>query len=144
MIDFIRLAYADGIAVAAILKSQGAGLRKAAFLPGGAPGIGRCSRVGFAVPRARKLRARRPNGLAGVLNLTFYLSKLTVGVGVLSGRGGLIFALGGFLGYWLLSPQADPFRRAGRAGFGRFSLRRGPQCVSRLTVPPAGYWNPDR
>ena len=43
-------------------------------------------------------------GWPAFLNLTFYLSLLTVGVGFLSGRGGLVFGLGGFLCYWLLSP----------------------------------------
>ncbi len=43
-------------------------------------------------------------GWPAFLNLTFYLSMLTIGVGFLSGRGGLIFGLGGFLCYWVLSP----------------------------------------
>jgi uncharacterized oligopeptide transporter (OPT) family protein len=43
-------------------------------------------------------------GTPNYLNLTFYLSLLTVGTGFLSGRGGLWFGAGGFICYWLLAP----------------------------------------
>ena len=104
MIDFNRLAYPGGIAVAAILKSPGAGLRKAAFLLGGAlvSGVVHVMVLQLAGSEDFALGARM--GWPAFLNLTFYLSLLTVGVGFLSGRGGLIFGLGGFLCYWLLSP----------------------------------------
>ena len=104
MIDFNRLAYPGGIAVAAILKSPGAGLRKAMFLLGGAlvSGVVHLMILQFAGSEDFALGARM--GWPAFLNLTFYLSLLTVGVGFLSGRGGLVFGLGGFLCYWLLSP----------------------------------------
>ena len=104
MIDFNRLAYPGGIAVAAILKSPGAGLRKAMFLLGGAAvsGVVHVMVLQFAGSEDFPLGALM--GWPAFLNLTFYLSLLTVGVGFLSGRGGLIFGLGGFLCYWLLSP----------------------------------------
>jgi uncharacterized oligopeptide transporter (OPT) family protein len=44
-----------------------------------------------------------------ILNLTFYLSFLTIGVGFLSGKGGLMFGFGGFLCYWFLGPLLMQF-----------------------------------
>ena len=104
MIDLSRLAYPGGIAVAAILKSPGAGLRKSMLLLGGAAvsGLVHLIVLEFAGSEDFALGARM--GWPSFLNLTFYLSMLTIGVGFLSGRGGLIFGLGGFLCYWVLSP----------------------------------------
>ena len=104
MIDLSRLAYPGGIAVAAILKSPGAGLRKSMLLLGGAvvSGLVHLIVLEFAGSEDFALGARM--GWPSFLNLTFYLSMLTIGVGFLSGRGGLIFGLGGFLCYWVLSP----------------------------------------
>ena len=104
MIDLSRLAYPGGIAVAAILKSPGAGLRKSMLLLGGAvvSGLVHVIVLQFAGSEDFALGARM--GWPSFLNLTFYLSMLTIGVGFLSGRGGLIFGLGGFLCYWVLSP----------------------------------------
>jgi putative OPT family oligopeptide transporter len=106
MIDFDRLAYPGGIAVAAILKSPGAGLRKALYLLGAAAVSGACYLA------AMKLTGDdHPDwavgdqlGLPAYLNVTLFLSLMTVGVGFLSGKGGLWFGTGGFLCYWLLSP----------------------------------------
>ena len=104
MIDFNRLAYPGGIAVAAILKSPGAGLRKAAFLLGGAAVSGVVHVMVLQLAGSEDFPLGALMGWPVFLNLTFYLSLLTVGVGFLSGRGGLVFGLGGFLCYWLLSP----------------------------------------
>lgn len=105
MIDFNRLAYPGGIAVAAVLKSSSTGARKAKLLLGGAllsglahlavmqSGVGDNWAIGDLL------------GAPAYLNLTFYLSLLTVGTGFLSGRGGLWFGAGGFICYWLLAPM---------------------------------------
>jgi len=107
MIDFNRLAYPGGIAVAAILKSPGAGLKKAMYLLGGAA-ISAIAHVlvtqVFLVPH-ESFHLGDAIGAPAYLNLTFYLSLLTVGVGFLSGRGGLVFGLGGFICYWFLAPM---------------------------------------
>ncbi len=103
MIDFNRLAYPGGIAVAAILKSPGAGLQKFMLMLGGAAlsGAAHLAVVLFDVHDA-------PVGewlhLPGFLNVTFYLSLLTIGTGFLSGRGGLWFGAGGFLCYFVFAP----------------------------------------
>ncbi len=110
MIDFNRLAYPGGIAVAAILKSPGAGMRKAMLLLGGAALSGIVHLVLLTLPEGIPFLDGEDYHLGqlirapSILNLTFYLSLLTVGVGFLSGRGGLIFGLGGFLCYWFLGP----------------------------------------
>jgi len=106
MIDFNRLAYPGGIAVAAILKSPGAGLKKSLLLIGGAVVSAAVHLVVtqvLEVPHeAWGLGAQL--GLPSYLNITFYLSMLTIGVGFLSGKGGLVFGLGGFICYWFLAP----------------------------------------
>lgn len=110
MIDFNRLAYPGGIAVAAILKSPGAGIRKAQLMIGGAVVSGLAHLLVLQIPEGSNILDGEDFllghllGTPDILNLTFYLSLLTVGVGFLSGRGGLVFGLGGFLCYWFLGP----------------------------------------
>ncbi len=111
MIDFNRLAYPGGIAVATILKSPGAGMQKALLLLGGAAvsGIAHFVVLRLLPHNATFLQGEdfllgEAIGAPAIMNLVFYLSLLTVGVGFLSGRGGLMFGLGGFLCYWLLGP----------------------------------------
>jgi putative OPT family oligopeptide transporter len=106
MIDFNRLAYPGGIAVAAILKSPGAGMKKSMLLLGGAAASAIAHLLVtqvFAIPHEAWALGDQL-GIPSYFNLTFYLSLLTVGVGFLSGRGGLVFGLGGFICYWVLSP----------------------------------------
>jgi|GEM_PF-187495 len=105
MIDFDRLAYPGGIAVATILKSPGAGIQKAMLLIGGALVSGLFYFVMIV------FKSDHPEGHLGetlgapsFLNLTFFLSLMTLGVGFLSGKGGYWFGAGGFICYWLLAP----------------------------------------
>lgn len=105
MIDFDRLAYPGGIAVATILKSPGAGVRKAMLLLGGMLIAGLCQ-VGVLVgmggdPNWDVGSALR---LPSMLNITFFISIMTIGVGYLSGKGGFWFGAGGFFCYFILSP----------------------------------------
>jgi len=105
MIDFNRLAYPGGIAVAAILKAPGAGMKKAMLLLGGAVVSGGVYLALIATVSEHPLA---PVGewlrLPSLLNLTFMLSLMTVGVGFLSGKGGMVFGYGGFICYFLLAP----------------------------------------
>ena len=110
MIDFDRLAYPGGIAVATILKSPGAGIKKAQLLLVGA--------VIAAVFNIVKYIQAGPDaewgigealGLPPMLNLVFDLSIMTIGVGFLSGKGGLWFGVGGFICYFFLSPLLSFF-----------------------------------
>ena len=116
MIDFNRLAYPGGIATAAILKSPGAGAKKAMFMLGAALFSGA---VHFWVLKYsdgisehishEELHLGDMLGLPSYLNIAFYLSVMTIGVGFLSGRSGLWFGAGGFLCYWFLAPLLSLF-----------------------------------
>ena len=104
MIDFSRLAYPGGIAVAAVLRSSGSGPRKALLLLGGALVSGLAHLLVGAYAPEETWSLGQAIGAPDYLNLVFYLSLLTVGTGFLSGRGGLFFGLGGFLCYFALAP----------------------------------------
>ena len=110
MIDFDRLAYPGGIAVATILKSPGAGIRKAVLLL-----VGALVSAAFAIGLFATLgedhdwHLGKQMGWWSVLNITFYLSLMTVGVGFLSGKGGFWFGAGGFICYFILGPAIAMF-----------------------------------
>ncbi len=103
MIDFERLAYPGGIAVATILKSPGAGVRKAILLLGGAV----VSALLHFVSQATGFENWNLGALVGMpeyMNGVWYISLLTVGVGFIAGRGGFFFIVGGYVCYWMLAP----------------------------------------
>ncbi len=119
MIDFNRLAYPGGIATAAILKSPGAGMKKAMYMLGAA---GFSGAVYFWVLKFSESASQHISGeelhlgdmlgLPPYLNVAFYLSVMTIGVGFLSGKNGLWFGAGGFLCYWFLAPLLAQFGSA--------------------------------
>jgi len=104
MIDFERLTYPGGVAVATILKSPGAGIRKAVILLAAAA-------VSAAVHLTTKMTGVENwdggsfFGLPAYMNAVWYLSLMTAGVGFIAGRGGVAFIIGGFVAYWFLSPM---------------------------------------
>ncbi|GJM09988.1 MAG: oligopeptide transporter, OPT family protein [Lysobacteraceae bacterium] len=106
MIDYERLTYPGGVAVATILKSPGAGIRKAqlllmaAVLAAGLHGVELYFHYEY-LPLGEYL------GLPEYLNATWYLSLLTIGVAYIAGKGGVAFVIGGFLCYWFLAPIMD-------------------------------------
>jgi putative OPT family oligopeptide transporter len=104
MIDFERLPYPGGIAVAAILKSPGAGMRKALLLIGGAVVSGLVHLVVYQVAGYKDLHLGAMIGMPEYMSGIWYLSLLTVGVGFLAGRGGVFFIIGGYVSYWILAP----------------------------------------
>ena len=103
MIDFERLTYPGGVAVATILKSPGAGVHKAMLL---LAGIG----VSAAVSFISQISGFLDWNLGALLHLPDYMngiwsiSLMTVGVGFISGKGGISFIVGGFVCYWVLAP----------------------------------------
>ncbi len=103
MIDFERLAFPGGIAVAAILKSPGAGIRKALLLLAGA---GLSAAVHFTSQLTGFENGRLGDliGMPEYMNGVWYISLLTVGVGFLAGKGGVFFIVGGYVCYWILAP----------------------------------------
>ena len=106
MIDYNRLTYPGGVAVATILKSPGAGVQKAKLLL-----------VGIAIAAVVTVLTKIFHyedapvfawlGLPEYLNGIWYISLLTVGVGFIAGRGGIFFVIGGFCCYWFLAPILD-------------------------------------
>ncbi len=103
MIDFERLAFPGGIAVAAILKSPGAGIRKAWLLVGGALLSGIVHGLSLTM-HWEEVPLGAWIGMPDYMNGIWYLSLMTVGVGFLSGRGGVFFIVGGYACYWILAP----------------------------------------
>ncbi|NND54659.1 MAG: oligopeptide transporter OPT family protein [Gammaproteobacteria bacterium] len=104
MIDYERLTYPGGVAVATILKSPGAGVRKAIFLL--------IAAFISAFVQFLTIHTGVDNwnlgalvGLPEYMNGIWYLSLMTVGVGFIAGRGGIAFIIGGFVAYWFLSPM---------------------------------------
>ncbi|HSM29744.1 MAG TPA: OPT/YSL family transporter [Woeseiaceae bacterium] len=103
MIDYERLTYPGGVAVATILKSPGAGVRKAIILVAAA--------LISAIVHVITLKTGVSNwnlgaliGLPEYMNGIWYLSLMTIGVGFIAGRGGIAFIIGGFVAYWFVSP----------------------------------------
>ncbi len=103
MIDFERLTYPGGVAVATILKSPGAGMRKAILLLIGVALSGSlyfCSQY-FGI-EGYDLGARI--GLPNYMNGIWLVSLMTVGVGFIAGKGGISFIIGGYVCWWILTP----------------------------------------
>ena len=110
MIDLDRLRFPSGVAVTTIIRSGRAGLGKAKLLL-----------IGFSISAVWKLiLISGALDIPGIfeheeLNLSFgvlpdyvspylYLSLMNMAAGMLAGRGGLPFLLGGVLAWWVISP----------------------------------------
>jgi len=103
MIDYERLTYPGGVAVATILKSPGAGVRKAIILLAAAAvsaGV-HIATIGTGVDN---WNIGAWLGMPEYMNGIWYLSLMTIGVGFIAGRGGVAFIIGGFVAYWIISP----------------------------------------
>ena len=119
MIDYERLTYPGGVAVATILKSPGAGVRKALILVAAAlisAGV-HYATIYFGNDNWN-LGAQI--GMPEFMNGIWYLSLMTIGVGFIAGRGGVAFIIGGFVAYWFISPMlaatdSFPIDAAGQA-----------------------------
>ena len=108
MIDYERLTYPGGVAVATILKSPGAGIHKAMLLIGGALLSGGLHAISnYADVHNFDLGALI--GMPGYMNGVWYLSLLTIGVGYIAGKGGVAFIIGGYVCYWILAPLLSGF-----------------------------------
>ena len=104
MIDYERLTYPGGVAVATILKSPGAGVRKAIILLIAAF-ISAFVHFATIETGVDDWNLGAVIGLPEYMNGIWYLSLMTVGVGFIAGRGGIAFIIGGFVAYWFLSPM---------------------------------------
>ena len=108
MIDYERLTYPGGVAVATILKSPGAGIRKAVLLLSAALFSGVVHIISKSTG-VENWAMGAALGLPEYLNITWYVSMLTVGVAFIAGRGGIAFIIGGYVCYWFISPLLSGF-----------------------------------
>ena len=103
MIDYERLTYPGGVAVATILKSPGAGVHKAFLL---LSGIAVSGIVHFASQTSgfENWNLGELVGMPDYMNGVWYISLMTIGVAFIAGKGGFCFIIGGFACYWILAP----------------------------------------
>jgi putative OPT family oligopeptide transporter len=119
LIEIERLKFPSGVAVATILKTPGAGARKAQFLGVGflfSAGLTLATHHRFALvpevvaigPWLKGVLGVGDSGAAAfaLLGTTLSLSMANIGAGMLAGKGGLPFALGGVMAWWLIGPFA--------------------------------------
>ncbi len=103
MIDFERLSFPGGVAVATILKSPGSGIRKAFLLLAGIV----ISGIVYFISQIKGFENWDLGDLIGMpafMNGVWYVSLLTIGVGFIAGKGGFFFIIGGYVCYWILAP----------------------------------------
>jgi len=127
MIDYERLTFPGGVAVATILKSPGAGVQKAIVLLGAAL-LSATVHVVTIKTGVSNWNIGAMIGMPDFMNGIWYLSLMTIGVGFIAGRGGVAFIIGGFVAYWFLSPMlaatgSFPVDAAGQAISAPDSLR---------------------
>ena len=103
MIDYERLTYPGGVAVATILKSPGAGIRKAVLLLSAAA----FSAGVHVISQLSGLDNWNLGAILGMpeyMNGIWYVSLLTIGAAYIAGKGGVAFIIGGFACYWVIAP----------------------------------------
>jgi len=108
MIDYERLTYPGGVAVATILKSPGAGIQKAVLLLSAAFISGIAHYISKQTGLENWAMGAAFN-LPEYLNITWYVSLLTVGVAFIAGKGGIAFIIGGYVCYWFIAPLLSGF-----------------------------------
>jgi putative OPT family oligopeptide transporter len=104
MIDLERLRFPSGVAVAEVLRSPGAGQKKAILL-----GVSTLVALGVGLLEGwhflpQKIDLGAPLGLPAYVPNLWALSLLSVGAGYISGRAGLVVLLGGVLANWVIAP----------------------------------------
>jgi putative OPT family oligopeptide transporter len=113
MVEFERLRFPSGTAVGTLLRSPGEGMQQAVLLGAGFVLAATLALlVNFAwLPEDLELGAVL--ALLGIpvevppwLPIALYVSAANFGAGLLSGRGGLPYAAGGILAWWVISPLA--------------------------------------
>jgi len=106
MIELDRLRFPTGTAVGTLLKAPGAGAEKAKLLVAGSV----VSAIVVSLMEYGFLPEDLPVGewvgLPAYMQTAIYLSLMNFGAGLLSGKGGLPFFLGGVLAWWFLAPVA--------------------------------------
>ena len=126
MIDYERLTYPGGVAVATILKSPGAGVHKAILLLSSAL----VSAIVHLISQMTGFDNWDLGSLIGMpeyMNGIWYISLLTIGAAYIAGKGGVAFIIGGFACYWFIAPML--------AGTGLLPIETGPSGPVPVTDP---------
>ena len=106
MIEFERLRFPSGTAVATLLRSPGEGLAQGVLLLVGAVlALALTVLVNLSII-PEELDIGAAFSLPAWLPFALYISAANFGAGLLSGKGGLPFALGGVLAWWIITPIA--------------------------------------
>ena len=144
MIALDRLRFPSGVAVAEILKTGGTSLSKFRLLLIGVvvSGIWKLVLATGLVDRPGLLMNDELNISFGVIPDQFapvlYLSLMNVAAGLLSGKGGVPFFIGGVLAWWIISPMAvqfgwiDPTSLSQLAEFREGSIANGTEVFGLL------------
>jgi len=106
MIEFERLRFPSGVAVASLLRSPGAGARQAQLLGGGFLVAAALHVPAYFHLIPEQLTVGEWIGLPAWLPVSLGISFASIGAGLLAGRGGLPFVFGGMLAWWVISPLA--------------------------------------
>ena len=106
MIEFERLRFPSGVAVGTLLRSPGEGLSQGLILVAGAALAALLTVLVNAGMVMEEVEVGHLLHLPIWVPVALYISAANVGAGLLSGKGGLPFALGGVLAWWIVSPIA--------------------------------------
>jgi len=117
MIDIEKLTFPSGIAVATILKSPGEGVRKSLVILATAVVAALISfaqrthqldlTAGPLIPE--EIDLGHWMGLPPYFENIWAISLLSLGVGFIAGRNGLVVLIGGILSYWIITPLVVRF-----------------------------------
>jgi len=106
MVEFERLRFPSGVAVATLLKSPGEGLSQGLLLVGGAVFAALLTVSVNTGVIAEEVDLGHAMSLPPWVPVALYVSAANFGAGLLSGRGGLPFLAGGVLAYLIVAPAA--------------------------------------
>ncbi len=106
MVELERLRFPSGVAVATLLRSPGEGLSQGALLLVGAVVAAALTLLVNLAWVPEELDLGAIVALPAWLPVALYVSAANLGAGLLSGKGGLPFAAGGVLAWWVVAPVA--------------------------------------
>jgi len=104
IIDFERLRFPEGTAVATILRSPGAGVAKARLLVAGVVAGAAATWLVAADTLPAAFNLGKALGVPAGIRLVFAVHLLSLGAGYLAGRPGLAILYGTLLNFWVLIP----------------------------------------
>lgn len=106
MVEFDRLRFPSGTAVATLLRSPGEGMAQGRLLIGGALIAAALTLMVNLGVLPEEVDLGHLVGLPAWVPIALYVSAANFGAGLLSGRGGLPFLAGGVLAYLIVAPLA--------------------------------------